>query len=106
MRYGYFDDKNKEYVIDRVNTPVPWTNYIGVNDMCAVLSQTAEGYVFYKSPHYHRITRFLLTVTFEPPLFLICAVIQLQYITYGTKCKIIKRSLENILNDSLTIIAI
>jgi len=37
MRYGYFDDANREYVIDRVNTPAPWTNYIGVNDMCAVL---------------------------------------------------------------------
>ena len=58
MRYGYFDDERREYVIDRVNTPVPWTNYIGVNDMCAVLSQTAGGYVFYKSPEYHRITRF------------------------------------------------
>ncbi|QEY35486.1 N,N'-diacetylchitobiose phosphorylase [Caproiciproducens galactitolivorans] len=58
MRYGYFDDENREYVIDHVNTPVPWTNYIGVNDMCAVLSQSADGYVFYKSPQYHRITRF------------------------------------------------
>lgn len=58
MRYGYFDDTKKEYVIDRVNTPVPWTNYIGVNDMCAVLSQAADGYVFYQSPQYHRITRF------------------------------------------------
>ena len=58
MRYGYFDDVNREYVIDKVNTPDPWTNYIGVNDMCAVLSQTASGYSFYKSPQYHRITRF------------------------------------------------
>lgn len=58
MRYGYFDNDNREYVIDKVNTPTPWTNYIGVNDMCAVLSQTAGGYVFYKSPQYHRITRF------------------------------------------------
>ncbi len=58
MRYGYFDDANREYVIDKVNTPDPWTNYIGVRDMCAVLSQTAAGYSFYKSPQYHRITRF------------------------------------------------
>lgn len=67
MRYGYFDDKNKEYVIDRVNTPVPWTNYIGVNDMCAVLSQTAGGYVFYKSPQYHRITRFRPNAPIDRP---------------------------------------
>ncbi len=58
MNYGYFDNANREYVINRVNTPVPWTNYIGVNDMCAVLNQTAAGYVFYKSPQYHRISRF------------------------------------------------
>lgn len=67
MRYGYFDDENKEYVIDRVNTPTPWTNYIGVNDMCAVLSQTAGGYVFYKSPQYHRITRFRPNAPIDRP---------------------------------------
>ncbi len=67
MRYGFFDDKNKEYVIDKVNTPAPWTNYIGVNDMCAVLSQTAGGYVFYKSPQYHRITRFRANAPIDRP---------------------------------------
>lgn len=67
MKYGYFDDKNREYVIDHVNTPVPWTNYIGVNDMCAVLSQTAGGYVFYKSPQYHRISRFRPNAPIERP---------------------------------------
>ncbi|MCI9415009.1 MAG: N,N'-diacetylchitobiose phosphorylase [Clostridiales bacterium] len=58
MQYGHFDDAKREYVIDRVDTPASWTNYIGVNDMCAVLNQTAGGYAFYKSPEYHRITRF------------------------------------------------
>ena len=58
MQYGYFDDARREYVIDRVDTPSSWTNYIGVEDMCAVLNQTAGGYVFYQSPEYHRITRF------------------------------------------------
>lgn len=67
MRYGYFDNARKEYVIDHVNTPVPWTNYIGVNDMCAVLSQTAGGYAFYKSPQYHRITRFRPNAPVERP---------------------------------------
>ena len=67
MQYGYFDNKNKEYVINKVDTPAPWTNYIGVNDMCAVLSQTAGGYVFYKSPQYHRITRFRPNAPVERP---------------------------------------
>ena len=33
MRYGYFDNDNREYVIDRVDVPVSWTNYIGLKDM-------------------------------------------------------------------------
>ncbi len=58
MRYGYFDNDAREYVIDRVDVPVSWTNYIGVEDMCGVFNHTAGGYLFYKSPEYHRITRF------------------------------------------------
>ena len=58
MKYGYFDNEAKEYVIDRVDLPTSWTNYLGVKDMCAVMNHTAGGYVFYKSPEYHRITRF------------------------------------------------
>lgn len=58
MQYGHFDQKNDEYVIDRVDLPTSWTNYLGVEDMCAVVNHTAGGYLFYKSPEYHRITRF------------------------------------------------
>jgi N,N'-diacetylchitobiose phosphorylase len=58
MKYGYFDDENKEYVIEKVDLPTSWTNYLGVKDMCAVVNHTAGGYIFYKSPEYHRITRF------------------------------------------------
>ncbi|MCR5476249.1 MAG: N,N'-diacetylchitobiose phosphorylase [Lachnospiraceae bacterium] len=58
MRYGYFDEGNNEYVIDRVDLPTSWTNYLGVEDLCAVVNHTAGGYLFYKSPEYHRITRF------------------------------------------------
>lgn len=58
MQYGHFDNENREYVIDRVDIPSSWTNYLGVKDMCAVVNQTASGYVFYQSPEYHRITRF------------------------------------------------
>jgi N,N'-diacetylchitobiose phosphorylase len=58
MRYGYFDNEHREYVIDRVDTPVSWTNYIGTKDMCGVINQTAGGYLFSGSSEYHRITRF------------------------------------------------
>ena len=58
MKYGHFDNEKREYVIDRVDLPASWTNYLGVKDMCGVFNHTAGGYAFYKSPEYHRITRF------------------------------------------------
>lgn len=58
MKYGYFDNDKREYVINRVDLPTSWTNYLGVKDMCAVINHTAGGYIFYKTPEYHRITRF------------------------------------------------
>lgn len=58
MKYGHFDNKKKEYVIDNVALPTSWTNYLGVKDTCVVINHTAGGYMFYKSPEYHRVTRF------------------------------------------------
>ncbi len=58
MRYGFFDDENREYVIERPDVPVSWKNYLGVKDMCTVISHNAGGYSFYKTAEHHRITRF------------------------------------------------
>ena len=58
MQYGHFDNESREYVIDRVDVPVSWTNYIGIRDMYGVFNHTAGGYLLYRSPEYHRITRF------------------------------------------------
>ena len=58
MQYGHFDNEKREYVIDRVDLPVSWTNYLGVKDLCVVANHTAGGYMFYQSPEYHRVTRF------------------------------------------------
>ncbi|MBR6707769.1 MAG: N,N'-diacetylchitobiose phosphorylase [Clostridia bacterium] len=58
MRYGYFDDKAREYVVDRVDVPVSFTNYLGTQRMGAVMSHNAGGYCWLDSPQYHRITRF------------------------------------------------
>lgn len=58
MQYGHFDNEKREYVIDKVDLPVSWTNYLGVKDLCVVVNHTAGGYMFYQSPEYHRITRF------------------------------------------------
>ncbi len=58
MQYGYFDDVRREYVVDRVDVPMSWTNYLGTEDLVAVVNQTAGGYLFYKNAEYHRVTRF------------------------------------------------
>ena len=58
MKCGYFDQEKREYVIDRIDVPVSWTNYLGVEDLRAVANHTAGGYLFYKSPEHHRIIRF------------------------------------------------
>ncbi len=58
MKYGYFDNEKREYVIDRVDLPTSWTNYLGVEDTCVVVNHTAGGYMFHKTPEYHRMTRF------------------------------------------------
>lgn len=58
MRYGYFDNSKREYVIERPDIPVSWTNYLGVRDFCTVISHNAGGYSFYKSAQHRRLTRF------------------------------------------------
>ncbi len=49
MQYGYFDDKAKEYVITRPDTPTSWSNYLGSTEYGAVITNNAGGYGFYKS---------------------------------------------------------
>lgn len=58
MNYGHFDDENREYVIERPDTPVSWTNYLGLQDLVAVISHNAGGYAWYKSTEHGRVTRF------------------------------------------------
>ncbi len=55
MQYGHFDNEKKEYVIDRVDLPVSWTNYLGIRKMGSVVNHTAGGYVFSGSPEFHRV---------------------------------------------------
>ena len=58
MQYGRFDTDHDEYVIERVDLPASWINYIGVENWCAVLNQNAGGYAFYRSSERGRVTRF------------------------------------------------
>ncbi len=58
MKYGYFDDEKKEYVITTAKTPWPWINYLGNTEFFSLISNTAGGYSFYKDALYRRITRY------------------------------------------------
>ncbi|MDQ1288157.1 MAG: cellobiose phosphorylase [Actinomycetota bacterium] len=58
MRWGYFDDERREYVIDRPDTPLPWINYLGTEGYFGIISNTAGGYSFYRDARLRRITRY------------------------------------------------
>ena len=58
MKFGYFDDANKEYVITSPKTPYPWINYLGTQGFFSLISNTAGGYSFYKDARLRRITRY------------------------------------------------
>ena len=58
MKYGYFDDQNREYVITEPRTPWPWINYLGNKDFFSLISNTAGGYSFYKDAKFRRLTRY------------------------------------------------
>lgn len=58
MNYGYFDEKNREYVITRPDTPAPWCNYLGSPEYGAIISNNAGGYSFVKSGANGRILRY------------------------------------------------
>jgi cellobiose phosphorylase len=58
MRYGYFDDEHREYVITRPDTPLPWINYLGSEAYFGLISNTAGGYSFYRDARLRRITRY------------------------------------------------
>ena len=58
MKYGYFDDALREYVITTPRTPLPWINYLGCEDFFTLVSNTAGGYCFYRDARLRRLTRY------------------------------------------------
>ena len=58
MKFGYFDDRNREYVITQPDTPLPWINYLGCQAYFGIISNTAGGYSFYRDARLRRITRY------------------------------------------------
>lgn len=58
MKFGYFDDISKEYVITEPRTPYPWINYLGNKDFFSLISNTSGGYSFFKDARLRRLTRY------------------------------------------------
>mgnify|MGYP002626186830 CR=1 FL=1 len=58
MKFGRFDDKNREYVIETPKTPYPWINYLGINKYFSLISNTSGGYAFYTDARLRRLTRY------------------------------------------------
>jgi len=58
MKFGFFDDANREYVITTPKTPLPWINYLGNKDFFSLISNTCGGYSFYKDAKLLRLTRY------------------------------------------------
>ncbi len=58
MRYGYFDDSKKEYVITTPFTPLPWINYLGSESFFGLISNTGGGYCFYRDAKLQRLLRY------------------------------------------------
>jgi cellobiose phosphorylase len=58
MRYGHFDDQNREYIISQPDTPLPWMNYLGCESYFGLISNTAGGYSFYRDAKLRRLSRY------------------------------------------------
>ncbi len=70
MQYGYFDDRNREYVITNPATPAPWANYLGSPEYGALISNNAGGYSFAQSGANGRILRYVFNGFDQPGRYL------------------------------------
>ena len=66
MQYGHFDEKNREYVITKPDTPAPWANYLGSPHYGAIISNNAGGYSFVESGAAGRIIRYRFNERDQP----------------------------------------
>ncbi len=56
--YGRFDDEAREYVITRPDTPLPWLNYLGQDELFGLCTNTGGGYTFWRDARLRRLTRY------------------------------------------------
>lgn len=59
MKYGYFDDPQREYVITNPRTPVKWINYIGTLAFGGLVDHTGGLLLCKGDPALNRITKYI-----------------------------------------------
>src|SRR5512136_1634317 len=59
MNYGYFDDKQHEYVITNPCTPTKWINYIGTLKFGGFVDHTGGALICAQDPALNRITKYI-----------------------------------------------
>ena len=59
MKYGYFDNDRREYVITDPRTPVKWVNYIGSLAFGGIVDQTGGSLLCAGDPGLNRITKYI-----------------------------------------------
>jgi cellobiose phosphorylase len=59
VNYGYFDDRQREYVITNPKTPVKWINYIGALSFGGFVDQTGGSLICRADPSLDRITKYI-----------------------------------------------
>lgn len=59
MKYGYFDDEKREYVITNPKTPVKWTNYVGTLAFGGIVDHTGGSLICKSDPALNRITKYI-----------------------------------------------
>src|SRR5512147_2291060 len=59
MKYGYFDDPNREYIITNPRTPAKWINYIGTLQFGGFVDHTGGALICKNDPTFNRITKYI-----------------------------------------------
>jgi cellobiose phosphorylase len=59
MKYGYFNDQEKAYIITNPKTPVKWINYIGTLSFGGFLDQTGGSLICKGDPAMNRIVKYI-----------------------------------------------
>lgn len=59
MRYGYFDDGKREYMITNPKTPVKWINYIGNLQFGGFVDHTGGSLICKDDPAVNRIVKYI-----------------------------------------------